>query len=109
MLREAEVKVRGDKQWPPAFLQQFAAIKDQQPGKDTGFSCKATCSWHGTTAWHSLTAQPKGLGRRYRCSASVKNQQMKWHRLPREAVESPSLEVFKKRVDMALRAMVYSS
>ena len=27
-----------------------------------------------------------------------------WHRLPRE-VESPSLEVFKSRVDVALRAM----
>ena len=27
-----------------------------------------------------------------------------WHRLPREVVESLSLEVLKKRVDMALRA-----
>jgi len=29
-----------------------------------------------------------------------------WNRLPKEVVESPSLEVFKKRVDVALQVMV---
>ena len=32
-----------------------------------------------------------------------------WHRLPRKVVESPSLEVFKKHVEVTLSDLVWSS
>jgi len=32
-----------------------------------------------------------------------------WNRLPREVVESPSLQVFKKHVDIALWVMVWQA
>jgi len=36
----------------------------------------------------------------------LKRAVLQWHRLPREVVESPSLEVLKNCVDVALRNVV---
>ena len=37
---------------------------------------------------------------------SSKRAVLQWHRLHREVVESPALEVFQSRVDVALKDMV---
>ena len=51
----------------------------------------------------SRTQQTSRFGVRKNFSKTAVRQ---WHRLPRDVVESPSLKVIKKRVDVALRSMV---
>jgi len=43
-----------------------------------------------------------GIGKNFFTGRTVKH----WNRLPREVVESPSLEVFKKHVDVAFQDTV---
>ena len=50
---------------------------------------------------HSPCGSRPGVREHFSSEGAVRQ----WHRLPREAVESPSLEVFRSRVDVALRAM----
>jgi len=39
------------------------------------------------------------------CEKLFSAKVLQWHRLPREVVQSPSLEVFRNRMDVALRDM----
>lgn len=58
---------------------------------------------------HAIRAQVKHLGPQLhdvRKKLFSEGMVMHWNRLPREVAESPSLELFKKRGDVALRGVV---
>ena len=49
-----------------------------------------------------ITASRLDIRRNFFSARAVRQ----WHRAPREVVESPSLEVFKKRIHVTLKDMV---
>jgi len=86
----------------PVSLTSPVALKQFPPSKGEKYSCPQAGGAH--QEGFKLGSKAEGdITRLTRDERVVRH----WNRLPREVVESPSLEVFKKHVDMALRDVVY--
>ena len=55
-------------------------------------------------------ASTASLGRQFQCITTLSEKKCfltHWNRLPKEAVDAPSLEAFKARLDVALGSLVW--
>jgi len=70
---------------------------------DVGLFCQVTAIGQETVA---LSCASRGSGLFIRKNFFSERVGRHWHRLPREVVESPSLEVVRKRIDVVLKDMI---
>ena len=92
--------------FPPVSQIQYLCTAEGQGGaglKATGTKLFHSCASH----WMVWSICPSVYHLAHlQLGISLDKLVKHWNRLPREVVESPSLEAFKKRVDVALQDMV---